>query len=65
MGCNDIRMDGPISSEQLEFLASISPEWREEIAAASVPRKRLCVSRNRMNLCAPLPGPTGPAGSVR
>ncbi|HVU87641.1 MAG TPA: hypothetical protein VHD36_09995 [Pirellulales bacterium] len=26
----DSRMDGPIRSEQLEFLAAISPEWREE-----------------------------------
>ncbi|HWA97517.1 MAG TPA: hypothetical protein VG713_03470 [Pirellulales bacterium] len=26
----DSRMDGPISGEQLEFLAAISPEWREE-----------------------------------
>ena len=30
MRLNDRRLDGPISPEQLEFLAAISPEWREE-----------------------------------
>ncbi len=28
---NDSRGDGPISREQLEFLAAISPEWRDEL----------------------------------